>query len=101
MIPKYEISGKSTGVGAFEDGSIVGMEPSYVEESKTGNHWTRVYHNVPEKAIVVRWGNSRGGVPFGYVEYADGTPYDREDAAQIVEAESGDAFFALEMRNRK
>jgi hypothetical protein len=98
MIERYEIIGKETGVGAFEDGSIIGIEPSYTEKSKTGKHWTHVYHDVPEKAVVVRWGNSRGGVPFGFVKFVDGTPYDGEDAAELVLAESGDPFFTIEMK---
>lgn len=96
MIKKYEITGKQTGVGAFEDGCILCMEPAYTEESRTKAHWTHIYYNVDEKAIVVEWGNSRNGSPFASVAYADGSRYTGDDAADIVESVAGE-FYALEM----
>ncbi len=80
---KFEISGKSTGVGAFADGFILGHEPDRIEESGTGNHWVHIYKDVPEKAICIEFGYSRSGKPFRYAVHVDGTPVTAEDMEEI------------------
>lgn len=81
---RYEISGKSTGVGAYEDGLVMGHNPDYTDQSKTGNHWTHVYKDVPEKAIVVLFGHSRSGVPHRSVIHVDGTPVSEDEMKEVV-----------------
>lgn len=80
---RVEINGKSTGVGAFADGFIVGYEPNYTENSKTGNHWTHVYKDVPEKSIQVEFGNSRSGRPYRCAIHADGSSVTEEEMIKV------------------
>ena len=80
---RIEIDGKETGVGAFADGFVVGFEYDYKEESRTGNHWTYVYKNIPENAIIVEYGYSRSGRPWRSVRIADGREVTEEDMEKV------------------
>ena len=80
---RVEIDGKETGVGAFADGFVIGYEPDYTDESRTGNHWTHIYKNVSPDAIIVEFGYSRGGRPWRSVRIADGRKVTEEDMKKV------------------
>jgi hypothetical protein len=89
----YSIEGKSTGVGAFDDGkiyhrqldgSIKEVAPLRTEYSGTGNHWTYVFEGILPEDIVVQWGYNQGGILSWSVNFADGRPYEGSDALNLA-----------------
>jgi len=52
----YEIEGRSTGRGAFTDAIVVVdgkvREPDYEESSRTGNHWKKMWYDLPVGATI-------------------------------------------------
>lgn len=80
---RIEIQGKSTGVGAHADGFIIGHEPDRTESSKTGNHWTRIYKDVPENAIEIEYGHSARGAPYRSAIHCDGSSLTAEEMKQV------------------
>ena len=54
----YTVEGRSTGRGAFTDATVLlpgaGLtkEPDHREASRTGNHWTTRWNDLPEGTII-------------------------------------------------
>jgi len=52
----YNIQGRRTGRGAFTDAVIIVdnqiREPDYEENSRTGNHWEKIWYDLPVGATI-------------------------------------------------
>lgn len=80
---ELKISGKSTGVGAYDDGLVIGRNPDRTETSRTGNHWEYEYKNIPNDAIIIYFGNNRNGTPYRKCILANGQPVPPERMHEV------------------
>jgi len=71
----YEVSGRSTGRGAFTDANILFpgeakvKSPDHEERSRTGNHWEKTWYNLPEGTMLLYIDITNSGKEYRSVEF--------------------------------